>query len=165
MYISHQKEQYSIAFVKALAAKVGFNPSRLEVDNDSIDLYLSAKDFSDEVRNPQIHLQLKCTSKNEIKNEFIHFSLNKKNYDDLRAPNVLCPRYLVVVTVPEDIDRWIEQDSNKLILKHCSYWLSIKDYPESENKTRVTVKIPVKNMLTEDSLYDLMEKACKGETL
>ena len=40
LYSTQQKEQFSIAFVRAIAAVSGYNITRCEVDDDSVDLGL-----------------------------------------------------------------------------------------------------------------------------
>lgn len=64
-----------------------------------------------------------------------------KNYDDLRA-DVIVPRLLVVVCVPEDCEGWTRQTEEHLCLRHCAYWLSLAGMPETDNVESVTVRIP-----------------------
>ena len=166
MYITKKKELFSIAFVKSIASVLGFNPSKLEVDDDSIDLYLSAKGYEQtKIRNPQLQLQLKCTKKTPGNDGFLHFPLSIKNYNDLRGDNVLCPRYLIVITIPNDLNNWIHIDKDKLILYKCGYWLSLKNAPDNSNEDSVTVKIPISNLLTVNQMKILMDKASMGESI
>jgi len=124
---------------------------------------LKGRGFKGKIRNPQLELQLKCTSQNIISGEYVNFPLSLKNYEDLRGNNVLCPRYLVVLVIPEDIDSWSEHKENELILRNSCYWISIRDYPATSNRANVTVKIPLSQKLTKESLLRLMEQASKGE--
>ncbi|WP_432461110.1 DUF4365 domain-containing protein [Agarivorans sp. QJM3NY_25] len=84
---------FSRAYVKAVAAQLGFRSSIPDVDDDSVDLILQGRGLSSGIRNPQIEVQLKCTSKNTGNNEHLKFVLPIKNYNDLRGDGVLCPRY------------------------------------------------------------------------
>ncbi len=126
---------------------------------------LKGRGFKGKIRNPQLELQLKCTSQNIINGEYVNFPLSLKNYEDLRGDNVLCPRFLVVLIVPEDTSSWSEHNENELILRNSCYWISIRDYPETQNRSNVTVKIPLSQKLTKESLFALMEQASKGEYL
>ncbi|MGB1060725.1 MAG: DUF4365 domain-containing protein, partial [Ketobacter sp.] len=140
MDIKQRKEQFSVAYVNAIAAKVGLSNAGWSVDDDSVDLSLKGRGYKAKVRNPQVDLQLKCTSqKNIIKNGYLHFPLKKKNYDDLRGNDVMCPRYLIVLVVPEDSDQWVESKNDSMILYHSCYWASIRSYPETKNETSVTI--------------------------
>lgn len=164
MDIKQRKEQFSVAYVNAIAAKVGLSNAGWSVDDDSVDLSLKGKGYNAKVRNPQVDLQLKCTSQKDIiKNGSLHFPLKKKNYDDLRGDDVMCPRYLVVLVVPDDIDHWIESKNDSMILYHSCYWASIRSCPETKNETSVTIQIPITQKLNCDSLSELMKLASRGE--
>lgn len=160
-----QKEQFSIAYVNAMAAQAGLNNGHCAVDDDSVDLMLLGKGFDGKIRNPQLQLQLKCTSQQLVKDEVIKFPLSVKNYNDLRGENVVCPRYLVVLVVPENVADWSEQRSNELILRNSCYWMSIRNMPETCNVSSVTVEVPLKQQLTKEILLELMAHASKGEAL
>lgn len=85
MEITQKKEQFNVAYISALAAQVGINTSKPTVDDDSVDMILIGKGFQGRVRNPQIDLQLKCTSQDLIQGDTLSYPLSKKNYDDLRG--------------------------------------------------------------------------------
>jgi len=62
LHPTRQKEQFSIAFVRAIAAVSGYNITRCEVDDDSIDLGLKGSRREGSIRNaPCLDLQVKCT--------------------------------------------------------------------------------------------------------
>ena len=163
MDIAQRKEQFSIAYIHTIAAQIGLNTASLSVDNDSVDLILKGKGYAGKIRNPQIELQLKCTSQtSNISQTAIHYPLKLKNYNDLRGNDVLCPRYLVVLLVPENPDDWIYFAETSLTLRNACYWASIRHYPKTFNKISVSVDIPLSQQLTNHSLSYLMECASKG---
>lgn len=160
---SAKKEQFNLAYVSALAAQAGFNPARLSVDDDSVDLELSGKDFSGALfRNPKIELQLKCSSQRLISSGVIKFPLPVKNYNQLRGEDVIVPRYLFVLLVPEPCDRWIRHHKKHLSLHNCCYWASVRKSPPTANTTSVTVEIPLSQRLTTEELVRLMTLASNG---
>ncbi|ADE14120.1 conserved hypothetical protein [Nitrosococcus halophilus Nc 4] len=165
MDLAQQKEQFSVAYIKAIAAQAGLNNAHPSVDDDSIDLELIGKDFKGILRNPKIELQLKCTSRDLLNGNVIKFPLSLKNYNDLRGDNVLCPRYLAVLVIPENVQDWVEYKDEELILRNSCYWVSIRNHPKTYNKTKVTVDIPLKQRLTKETLVELMTLASKGEYL
>ncbi len=166
MDVNQRKEQFRLAYVNAMAANVGLRNASWSVDDDSIDISLKGRGYDGGIRNPQLDLQLKCTSQSDlVKNGNILFPLKLKNYEDLRGENVLCPRYLVVLLVPEDINDWVAAQKNTLVLRHSCYWVSIRNYPETSNTTSVTIEIPLSQKLDCDSLQMLMECASRGEYL
>ena len=163
MDISAKKEEFSRAYVKCIAAQVGLRHSTDSVDDDSIDLTLKGAGYSGLVRNPQIEIQLKCSSQNLIKDGVLKYPLSLKNYNDLRGEDITTPRYLMVLTVPEESSGWVQYIDNSLILSHTCYWASLRFLPATSNETSVTVDIPTEQMLTVDSLAKLMEMASVGE--
>ena len=68
MDINLRKEQFSTAYIQALAAQIGLKYSIDSVDDDSVDITLKGKGFKGKLlRNPHIEIQLKCTSQKVIK--------------------------------------------------------------------------------------------------
>jgi hypothetical protein len=157
-----QKEQFNIAYIRAIAAQVGVNPGRQEVDDDSVDISFSGTGYSGKIRNPQIHIQLKCTSQDLVSNEVIKFPLKLKNYEDLRGSNVACPKYLAILLVPEESENWINHVHDGMLLRHRCYWVSLRDHPETANTTSVTVDIPLSQRLTPEVLQKMMTLASEG---
>lgn len=157
-----QKEQFNVAYMYALGAHAGLNPGNLIVDDDSVDLLFQGKGYKAKIRNPQIQLQLKCTSSANVIDGVLKFALKKKNYDDLRGENVVVPRYLAVLIVPDNTDDWIKQGEEYMSLYKTCYWYSLRQLPESSNRSSVTVAIPLEQRLTTTSLLKLMDAASNG---
>ncbi len=156
---NQKKELFSKAYVRALAAQVGFRTSEPDVDDDSIDIIVRGRGFKSSIRNPQLDVQLKCTANNSGDEKTLKFSLPIKNYNDLRGSDLLCPRYLFVFIVPEGCEAWIDHEDNHILIRHCCYWVSLSELPDVENKTKVTIDIPRDQKLTSNSIYSLMEIA------
>ena len=125
MYVNFQKEQFSRAYVTAIAAGVGCNTMKPEVDDDSIDLCLKSKIDGKCISRPQLDMQLKATQNLELDGDCFKYSLKIKNYDDLRLDNCIVPRILVVVYVPENTSDWILQSEEQLAMRRCGYWISL----------------------------------------
>lgn len=83
--------------------------------------------------------------------------MKTKNYDDLRGEGFLVPRILVVVTVPVAAQEWLSQSEEEMILRHCGYWVSLREAPATENTHSVTVDIPRRNVFDVEALRRLME--------
>jgi hypothetical protein len=141
MDVSQKKEQFSRAYVRAVAAVTGLRVSEPEVDDDSIDMTLAGRGGGGPIRSPKLDLQLKCTATWVFRKKLLGFSLGRKNYDDLRDPNVMVPRLLVVVTVPKQLGEWLLHKEENLSLYHCAYWLSLRGMPENLDQDSVTVHL------------------------
>ena len=159
MDLSAQKEQFSHAYVRAVAAVAGFTVAKPEVDDDSVDLSIKSKLHS--VR-PQVDLQLKCSETIDLVDQTLSFALKQKNYVDLSG-NVLVARILVILHVPTDLTQWIEQSEDQMLMRRCAYWVSLAGFPMTENQTSTTIQIPRSQKFTADALKDMMARIAGGE--
>lgn len=165
MYITQQMEQFSKAYVRAIAAQAGCNTAVPDVDDDSVDLELSMKDIPDaRYSRSRLDLQLKSTSDFKISDGKFSFPLSIKNYNDLRA-KVVYPRILVVLLLPAILQNWSRQTQKCLRLRYCAYWLSLAGLPESKNTTSVTVHISTDNIFSVEFLHRAMLAIANGESL
>ena len=98
-----QKEQFSRAYVLAVAACAAFAFSIPSVDDDSVDMSIHQTGGGGTIRSPRLDLQLKCKAAATPAEPTFSHSIKLKNYDDLRDDTVLVPRILVVVLVPEAV--------------------------------------------------------------
>ncbi|MEW6349128.1 MAG: DUF4365 domain-containing protein [Thermodesulfobacteriota bacterium] len=163
MDINMQKEQFSRAYVQAVAACAGFAWSTPNVDDDSVDMTLHQKGGSGTIRSPRVDLQLKCTASQTPAGEAFTHSIKLKNYDDLRGGEVLVPRILVVVLVPDAPNDWLRHDEAEMALRRCGYWVSLRGLPPSENDTRQTVEMRRNQQFTVESLQAIMQRIGQGE--
>jgi hypothetical protein len=153
MDVNAQKEQFSTAFLYAVSAVAGCALSKPLPDDDSVDWTLSKR----LPRRPRLDVQIKCTAGDDWKGDHISFPLKRKNYDDLILTNLISPRALIVVTVPDDISEWILLDSQELALRHCAHWVSLAGSAPTTNMTSVTVRIPRENVFSSDALTRIMD--------
>jgi hypothetical protein len=163
MDIDQQKEQFSHAYVKAVAAVAGFAWYKPSVDDDSVDLGLAQRGGGGTIRSPRLELQLKCAARTTPTEEEFGFSIKLKNYDDLRDPNVLVPRLLVVILVPDDLADWLAHTETELALRRCGYWSNLRGLPPTTNATGQTVPMSRQRRFTIESLRAIMERIGNGE--
>ena len=151
-----QKEQFSIAYVRGVAAVAGVNTYKPEVDDDSVDIGFATKVVRDRVQRPRIEAQLKCTQLfSEIEGHW-HFTLKLKNYNDLREDS-LVPRILIVLFVPTDPNAWLEQSADQMLLRKAAYWVQLAGSPATTNSTSVTIPIPKTNLFDVQALRRLLQ--------
>jgi hypothetical protein len=152
MDLNQQKEQFSRAYVRMIAAAAGFDTYTPGVDDDSIDMGIAASGKKSR-RRPRLELQLKCTAKELT--DGMQYPLALKNYNDLRC-DCWVPRILVVVTVPERPEHWVAQTADQLLM-HCrAYWASLAGHPEKSNTYTVTVELPSDQLFSVNELNRLM---------
>ena len=85
MTIDDQKEQFSFAYARAVAAVAQIAVSEPAVDDDSIDLLFQQKGGGRVFRSPRLEAQVKCTESATLHEEHVAYPLKLKNYEELRS--------------------------------------------------------------------------------
>ena len=161
MDLNRHKEMFSIAYINAVAARVGLELSQIQYDVDGVDGML----VSSVGTAPQVNFQAKSTSRREVwRGDHIAIALPKTNYDRLRIPKFV-PRILIVVLLPEDQADWLRQTPDQLCLRRCAYWTSLRDAPDVPNVSTKTVRIPTEEMFDQAALTDMLDRIGRGELL
>ena len=164
MDLSKRKEEFSYAYVHAIASVAGYGTTRPVVDDDSIDIQFLSSSKNCYTRSPRLEAQLKATAQNLLRGDHIYYPLEIKNYNDLRDSNVLVPRLLICILLLEDSpSSWLNHSEEMMSLMKCGYWMSLKGYPPRENNHTVTVQIPKNQIFNVLALNDLMENVGKKE--
>lgn len=160
----------SEAYVRALCAANGYLVSRDNHDNDGYDITIRCKEkvSSDSViHSPSLDVQLK-SSYSQIKENpdgSITYPLEVKNYKWLIDTHRFTPIILVVFHMYNDENLWLEHTKDWLKITRCAYWISLKGRSDTPNTSTINITIPSTNLLTKESLKDIMEKISKGEQL
>lgn len=155
-------EQFSKAYVKAVASVTDCSVDWSTVDNDSVDGTLKRRTQTGIVRSPHLDIQLKSTYTDCIQNVHVVYSLSIKNYDDLRTVNLLVPRILVVVVLPDDFSNWTNHNEQELALRKCGYWMSLRGEPATNNATSKTVHLPRQQVFDVNGLDEIFNNLENG---
>ncbi len=110
---------------------------------------------------PQLDLQLKSTTRAEVRDAEVTFDLEVRAYSWLRQQHVSQPRILVLLVLPDDETQWISQSLEALILRRCAYWLSLRGAEPTTNQKTIRVTIPRTNVLSDTAIHQLMDEARK----
>jgi len=162
MDLNLRKEQFSNAYLCAVAAAAGFQISKPEPDIDKTDWVIAAPGPKRTIRSPMVGVQLKCTSREVLGADRLAFSIDLETYDNLRDPSHMVPKILVVVVVPDDARNWLVHSEQNLALHHCGYWFSLRDMPPSDKETGETIHIPRSQQFTVDAVTGMMERLGAG---
>ncbi len=163
MTLDDQKEQFSFAYVRAVAAVTQIAVSEPAVDDDSIDLIFQQRGGGGIVRSPRVEAQVKCSEAATVHPAHIAYPLKLKNYDELRPVDVLVPRILIVVLVPDNLGDWLNHNEQELAMRRCGYWLSLRGEAATANATNVTVHLPRVNQFTVAELQGIMQRISNGQ--
>jgi len=108
-----RQEQFGAAYIQAVASAAGYEVKDVKIDEDSIDLNITQRGNPDD---PEIYpyystlrVQSKCVSSHHpYPDGTIHYSLSRKNYDDLRRDHTADSSILVIVLIPSlDESQWM----------------------------------------------------------
>jgi hypothetical protein len=155
-------EQFSRAYVKAVASVAGCKLEWNTVDDDSVDGTLKRRNTQSAVRSPCLDFQLKCTAQDCLQADGVHFPLSLKNYNDLRPENLAVPRILIVILVPLEIENWTLHTEAELALRRCGYWISLRRCPATPNISTKTVTFPRIQTLDPSSLCGIFLRLEQG---
>ncbi len=164
---NEQKQQLSIAYVHAVAARAGFATEVTGVDDDSVDVTIAARGKVHDqavLLSPRIEVQLKASSQDLLRDDHLSFRLPIKNYDDLRG-ETLVPRLLVLLLLPHEKESWLEHRDDELVLRRSAYWSSLRGRPPTGNTASMTIAVPCGQRFTFEGLREMMHKIAKKETL
>lgn len=167
---SIRMEDVSEAYVRALCAVNGYSITKSNHDNDGYDIVIECKGqvASDSLRySPMVQVQLKASYAKitEHPDGSITYPLEVKNYRWLIDPKRMIPIILVVFRMHQNDSLWVEHTNDWLKITKCAYWISLRGRSDTQNTSTINVTIPATNILTQDSLKDIMLKISKEEAL
>jgi hypothetical protein len=163
---NQRQEALSRAYVRAVAAQAGVLCG--ETDQDfGIDLFLRAVEVHDHQcwdAGPQLDVQLKSSTRAEVRDAEVAYDLEVRAYNLLRAQTVCRPRLLILLVLPEDETQWLQQTVDELILRQCAYWFSLFGAPPTTNQTTVRITIPRGNVFSVEALRGLLDEVSREST-
>lgn len=162
---NHRQEGISRAYVQALAARCGLASSLRDFDY-GIDLTLheiQRRDRRYVESGFKLDIQAKSTTAGNLTAKDVLYDMEVKTYDDLRDPQVGCPRLLVLLVFPEQETQWMSQTEEHLLLRHCAYWFSLRGRGPTTNQATVRLIIPRAHVFSAEALHDLMDRIRRGE--
>ena len=155
----HRMEQLSRAYAQAVAAVCGCRWSRPEPDY-GVDLSLRQvihRRGRWREEGSVLDLQLKSEAGATVTSDHVVHDLKADAYDLLRRSTRNSPALLVLLALPANRTEWVDHSEDRLELRGCAYWLSLRGYPASTNTSSVRVHIPRANQFTPMALERIME--------
>ena len=151
-------EQFSRAYVKAVAAAAGVTNWTSDVDNIGIDVHFK-RGTTDGVRKyPQLECQLKATTEDCVRDDHVAFELDIPTYNKLRYTGLAVPRILVVVVMPRNVESWIVHSEDMMSMYRCGYWISLLGEPALPNTRSTTIRLPRSNRFDAQGLDQIFER-------
>ncbi|MEV3874872.1 DUF4365 domain-containing protein [Streptomyces sp. NPDC049906] len=147
---SWQKEQISRAYVHALAASGGYTAGDWNVDKDGVDVTLRH-------RGLMVDLQLKCTQSPRAVHGGYSFDLDVDTYDKLRSRERSAPGHLVLLIVPPDLELWVIQHPDALVLACHGYWACLHGREAVSNRATTAISLPKEQQLDVKSMRSMFD--------
>ncbi len=162
----HIEEWLSRAYVMAVAARAGVGIGNPYQDY-GVDGTFSKIQFLNGRRREtgiKIDYQLKASKNWKLDGENIVYDLEAKTYNDLVARSLTkrsSPLILLLLCLPEDTSKWVEQSEDHLIVRRCCYWARFSGDSTPNSKT-ARIRISRKQLFTPETLMDLLDHVEKG---
>ncbi|MFA6361860.1 DUF4365 domain-containing protein [Methanoregula sp.] len=166
------QHQLSLAYIHAVVSYAGCaweSTNHPYVDGKKIDGRIFASiNYEDGIHDthPELRIQAKSTRQAQHQpddnHRYIHYSLDKATYEELREPNHSLILFVLFV-LPEDFDQWVDHSENELIARKCAYWHSVKNCPVSQG-SRI-IKISRDHIFSPDQIKDLIYKVARMEEI
>jgi hypothetical protein len=159
------ESELSYAYLHAVAAKAGMscNQGNRHDDGAGVDVEVTYRGMTTHpyFRHVQLNIQLKATVQDSgtDPNYLSYFMKGLKRYDKLRTNDSEIYKILVVLFLPSNANSWLSISPDELILKKAVYWVCLYGAPPSSNSSGQTIYLPKANLLTPESLKDLVELA------
>jgi hypothetical protein len=168
LFESDVKEELSLAYVRAVAARAGFSVEETRKDRDSVDLTICARGalFADApITSPDLKVQVKAATLGPLPEREFDFDVLSHNYNALVDTKRSAPLILVVFVMPKDKARWLSCTESRLALRQCAYWVSLAGQPPTSNKTKQRIKVPRAQIFSPPSLRELLVRVAREESL
>jgi len=148
-------------YVRVLASAAGLIVLKDDIDVDGIDLGFRATGSYGRVYSPTIEAQIKTWSAPSVSSGYLSYrGLNEWQFNRLAGPDFTVPRFLFVICVPADNQRYAASMTDGVMLRHLGYFVSLRSEQPITNpdrRRRRMVKVPTANVLTAATLRRLTE--------
>lgn len=156
----HHQGKFGADYIRVLASAAGMIWATDDIDVDGVDLSIRQPGRTRYGFSPEIKVQIKTVSRPEYRQgQLIFRGLNHTQFNQLAGDDFAVPRYLFAIHVPGDATQFADSVTGALILQHSGYFLSLRDrdrFPVDDAKRKVSVAIPVSNVLDVEALRALV---------
>lgn len=148
-------------YVRVLASAAGLLVLKDDLDVDGIDLGFRATGQYGRVFSPTIEAQVKTWSAPSVScGQLIYRGLTEWQFNKLAGPGFTVPRFLFIICVPVDYQRYAESMTEGVMLHHLGYFVSLsaeEPFVNPDRRRTKPVRVPTANVLTAAALRRLTE--------
>lgn len=162
--IQHVQEDLSYSYASVLAARAGVKFRVFEPEYGIDALINSVKNVNGKRHDTGwgFFCQFKSTINWKLEEKHVIFDMEASAYNKLIDWEGGLPCLLILFCLPKNSSDWIEYDEERLILRRSCYWAEIKG-ERTTNKYKTRVRIPRSQLLTPESIIEIIERVKRGE--
>ncbi|MEM5584662.1 DUF4365 domain-containing protein [Roseibium sp. AS2] len=159
--IEHTKENLCAAHIYAICASAGVLLGHAHVHDYGVDGSCNTVVHRGKrrvVSGFPLDFQAKSTVDWEINENHVVYDLESKTYNDIVSRSAAeTTLMLVLLCLPKNSADWHSVTADFTTLRNCCFYHTFKGTPVDNEKSTKRVKIPIAQLLTPDSLIQLLE--------
>ncbi|GHH37965.1 DUF4365 domain-containing protein [Lentzea cavernae] len=159
-----RQEQFSLAFVRMIAAAAGCSIKSHETDYDGVDITIASSTEYVKYYCPEFELQLKCTTQQSLlrDSDFL-WRMERGPFLKLTHGKRYNEAFLGVLVIPRDDEPLLRTGERHLITRSRMYWEHAKLLGEiDDGAASKTVRLPRTNLFGVGSLQSAMQRVGEG---
>ncbi|MFJ8965003.1 DUF4365 domain-containing protein [Lentzea sp. NPDC102401] len=159
-----RQEQFSLAFVRMIAAAAGCSIKSHETDYDGVDITIASSTEYETYYCPQFELQLKCTTQHDrLRDAHFTWKMERDPFLKLTHGKRYNEAFLGVLVVPRDDEPLVRLNEEGLLSSSRMYWEHARLLGDiSDGATSKTVHLPRTNLFDVESLQSTMQRVGEG---
>jgi hypothetical protein len=166
LVMSARQEQFSLGFVRMVAAAAGCSVKTHETDYDGVDITVVASTEYETWYCPEIELQVKCTSQHRLlREDSLSWSMKRDRFLKLTNPKRYTPAFLAVLLVPAEDEPLLRLDHDGFMSASRMYWQAASQLGAiPDGQANKTVNLPTSNLFDVEALQGIMQVVGEGGT-
>ena len=162
------KASIGLEYLQILAAQASFGCSLVgrHADGGGVDVRFEICEQLDaQARLVEFSLefQLRATSRGlPVVDSKLLFTLETERYETLRGAVLERPRFIVLLSLPNDLDGRDAISAEDLVANRRGRWLCLAGAPQAAHSTATSVRFPTWNVLTPATLREIARRISLG---
>ena len=162
------KSELGYEYLRKLASQASFACTLIgrHTDGCGLDARLQVSEQLDpQARSSDFNLdfQVRVTSRGlPIVDSKLLFTLEVDRYETLRSAAAESPRFIVLLSLPAELDGCDASCAEALISQRCGRWLCLSGAPQASAATATPVRFPTWNVLTPAALREIARRVSLG---
>ena len=156
----HTQESMSRSYIHAIAGRAGVNlllTREFDYGFDGTFREVIVRGGRRVESGFPLDFQLKCTTNWRHEGDLVAYNIETKTYNDLVTRHPLgVGAVLILLCIPPEEESWVEFSEEAMMLRRCCYYSVLSGDPVPNENSKKRISIPRANVLSADSLRDLI---------